>query len=41
MLDVVIDHVAPVDLDFDKISPFNKSSDYYTKCELNNMALKE
>lgn len=41
MLDVVIDHVAPVDLDFEKITPFNNPSDYYPKCTLEDFTIKE
>ena len=32
MLDVVANHVAPVDLDFSKVIPFNKPEYYHDKC---------
>ena len=32
MLDVVANHVAPVDLDFSRVNPFNKSEHYHAKC---------
>lgn len=34
MLDVVGNHVAPVDLDFNQIIPFNSSSHYHSKCQI-------
>lgn len=34
MLDVVGNHVAPVDLDFSQINPFNESQYYHTKCQI-------
>jgi len=36
MLDVVGNHVAPVDLSYEKITPFNSSSHYHAKCQINN-----
>ena len=36
MLDVVANHVAYVDLDFEKVNPFNKAEYYHTKCQINN-----
>ena len=36
MLDVVANHVAPVDLDFSEVTPFNDSSYYHSKCQINN-----
>ena len=36
MLDVVANHVAPVDLDYSKVNPFNDASHYHTKCQINN-----
>jgi alpha-amylase len=36
MLDVVGNHVAPVDLDFSSINPFNQSSYYHSKCQIEN-----
>jgi len=32
MLDVVANHVAPVDLDFSQVTPFNKPEYYHDKC---------
>ena len=32
MLDVVANHVAPVDLDYGEINPFNKEEYYHSKC---------
>jgi alpha-amylase len=34
MLDVVANHVAPVDLSFEKIIPFNQSAHYHSKCQI-------
>jgi alpha-amylase len=34
MLDVVANHVAPVDMSFGMINPFNSSSYYHTKCQI-------
>ncbi len=34
MVDVVANHVAPIDLDFDKITPFNKPEHYHDKCNI-------
>mmetsp|Transcript_38534 Transcript_38534/g.58647 ORF Transcript_38534/g.58647 Transcript_38534/m.58647 type:complete len:180 (+) Transcript_38534:36-575(+) len=36
MLDVVANHVAPVDLDFSKVTPFNDPDHYHTKCQISN-----
>lgn len=36
MLDVVGNHVAPVDLSFGQIIPFNESSHYHSKCQIND-----
>ena len=36
MLDVVANHVAPVDLDFSEVTPFNKSEYYHSKCQISN-----
>jgi len=36
MLDVVANHVAPVDLDFSTVVPFNDAKYYHTKCQINN-----
>ncbi len=36
MLDVVANHVAPVDLDFSKVVPFNDPDHYHVKCQINN-----
>lgn len=36
MLDVVANHVAYIDMDFDKVSPFNKAEYYHDKCQINN-----
>ena len=36
MLDVVANHVAPVDLDFSQIVPFNDPDHYHSKCDINN-----
>lgn len=36
MLDVVGNHVAPVDLDFQQINPFNESQHYHSKCQIEN-----
>ena len=34
MVDVVANHVGPVDLSFSSINPFNSSNDYHSKCEI-------
>jgi alpha-amylase len=34
MLDVVANHVAPVDLSFELINPFNESVYYHSKCQI-------
>ena len=34
MVDMVANHVAAVDLDFDQIIPFNKPEHYHTKCNI-------
>mmetsp|Transcript_11609 Transcript_11609/g.11990 ORF Transcript_11609/g.11990 Transcript_11609/m.11990 type:complete len:468 (+) Transcript_11609:23-1426(+) len=34
MLDVVGNHVAPVDLSYEQINPFNDSSYYHSKCQI-------
>lgn len=34
MLDVVGNHVGPVDLDFGRITPFNDASHYHSKCQI-------
>ena len=36
MLDVVANHVAYIDLDFEKVNPFNKAEYYHEKCQINN-----
>lgn len=36
MLDVVANHVAPVDLDFSQVVPFDKPEYYHTKCDIND-----
>ena len=36
MLDVVANHVAPIDLDFSKVTPFNDASYYHSKCDIND-----
>lgn len=36
MLDVVANHVAYIDMDFQKVNPFNDPSHYHTKCQINN-----
>ena len=36
MLDVVANHVAQVDEDYSRIHPFNESSHYHNKCEIQN-----
>ena len=36
MLDVVANHVGPVDLDFSSVVPFNDPSHYHVKCQINN-----
>ena len=35
MLDVVANHVAPVDLDYSQINPLNKAEYYHQKCDIN------
>lgn len=34
MLDVVANHVAPVDLDFSNVYPFDKAEYYHDKCQI-------
>jgi alpha-amylase len=34
MLDVVGNHVAPVDLDYSQVKPFNESTYYHSKCQI-------
>jgi alpha-amylase len=34
MVDVVANHVGPVDLNFANIRPFNTSDSYHTKCQI-------
>jgi alpha-amylase len=36
MLDVVANHVAAIDTDYAKVTPFNDASHYHTKCDINN-----
>ena len=36
MVDVVANHVGPVDMDFSRIAPFNSNDHYHDKCEINN-----
>jgi len=36
MLDVVANHVAPVDEDYSKVTPFNDASMYHSKCQIDN-----
>ena len=36
MLDVVGNHVGPVNMDFSQITPFNDPSHYHTSCEITN-----
>ena len=36
MLDVVGNHVAPVDLSFELVNPFNSSEYYHSKCQIND-----
>lgn len=36
MIDVVANHVAYIDLDFEKVNPFNKAEYYHAKCQINN-----
>jgi len=36
MLDVVANHVAPVDLDFSEVTPFNNAEYYHSKCQISN-----
>ena len=36
MLDVVANHVAPVDQDYSKVTPFNSPDYYHAKCQINN-----
>ena len=35
MVDVVANHVAPVDMDFSQINPFNSADHYHNKCDIN------
>jgi alpha-amylase len=41
MLDVVGNHVAPVDLDFSQITPFNQSAYYHDKCQIEDWSNQE
>ena len=34
MLDIVANHVAPVDLNFQLVNPFNQSAHYHDKCQI-------
>lgn len=36
MLDVVANHAAYIDTDYHLVTPFNDSSHYHTKCQINN-----
>jgi len=36
MVDVVANHVATVDMDFSRITPFNKPEHYHDKCEISD-----
>ena len=36
MLDVVANHVAYIDTDYYKVTPFNDSSHYHVKCQIVN-----
>lgn len=36
MLDVVANHVAPVDLDYSEITPFDKPEYYHSKCQIDH-----
>nr|AGU13047.1 alpha-amylase [Moneuplotes crassus] len=36
MLDVVANHVAYIDMDFEKVTPFDKEEYYHAKCQINN-----
>lgn len=36
MVDVVANHVGPVDMDFAAITPFNQAVHYHTDCQINN-----
>jgi alpha-amylase len=36
MVDVVANHVGPVDMDFGQVHPFDKSEYYHDKCQINN-----
>jgi alpha-amylase len=36
MLDVVANHVAPVDLDYSQVTPFNSTDYYHSKCQISN-----
>ena len=36
MFDVIANHVAPVDLDFTDVKPFNKDEYYHEKCQIEN-----
>jgi len=35
MLDVVANHVAPVDMDFSQLVPFNSADYFHSKCDIN------
>jgi alpha-amylase len=41
MLDVVGNHVAPVDLSFEQINPFNQSNYYHSKCQIEDWSNQE
>lgn len=41
MLDVVANHVAPVDLDFAQVNPFNQSQYYHSKCQIEDWGNQE
>lgn len=36
MVDVVANHVGPVNMDFSQITPFNQAVHYHTDCQINN-----
>jgi len=36
MLDVVANHVAPIDQDYGSVNPFNKSEYYHSKCQISD-----
>ena len=36
MLDVVANHVAYIDTDYYKVTPFNQPEHYHTKCQIEN-----